>query len=179
MGIDASTSTIGIGVFEIINKDIKIKFYTYYKPSKEGTIFERLSGVRKFMIDLIIKQQPDKVVLEDIVLFMPKKSTAQTITILAAFNRTVGTAIYDAMQKSPILLSSKEIRDCFGYILPRAKKGQKNKLTSLDKKKNIKKALENRIGFSLPDIISNGKIKLETYDISDAFAAAYAGIFLD
>ena len=41
---------------------------------------------------------------------MPKRSSANTITLLAIFNRTIGLLCYELLGKSPILYSPQDIR---------------------------------------------------------------------
>lgn len=111
LSLDASTTTIGLAVFDYTKfSDVKMVHHEYYKPPKEGDIFERLAQVRDFIYARLDSYKPDHVALEDIILFMKGHSTAATVSALAVLNRTVGLAIYNQSGKSPELLNVMKIR---------------------------------------------------------------------
>ncbi len=87
LGLDISTTTIGIAILEIDEKkstqdklSSKILHLSYYKPLKNVHLYQMLSVAKKYILDLVSLYSPDYVFIEDIILFMPKRSTAATVT---------------------------------------------------------------------------------------------------
>lgn len=164
MGLDASTTTIGLSVIEHENyQDLKLLHVEFFKPQKDIDLFEKLSKVRQFIFDRINKYEPDEVALEDILLFMQGKSTATTISSLAVLNRTVGLAIYDALGKSPNLLNVMKIR----HAIKQSKK--------LPAKDEIPTLVANILKIEFPYVLNKKKkICIENYDMADAIAVGLA-----
>lgn len=163
LGLDASTTTIGVSLLEEVDGKIEFRHVEYYKPPKKGDIFERLTAVRKFINKKIDELQPDQIVLEDIILFMKGKSSATTISSLAVLNRTVGLAVYDRMGCSPILLNVMKIRHAIklGSVLP--------------SKEEIPKLVSEVLDFKFPYVYNrNKKLRPENGDMADAIAVALA-----
>jgi Holliday junction resolvasome RuvABC endonuclease subunit len=165
LALDASTTTIGVCILDCNKDGIVIYKVFYIKPSKKGTIFEKLFSIKKTIIDLLDKYKPDEVALEDIILFMPGKSSARTIISLAIFNRIIGLTIFEHLKKQPILLNVNTIRAA---------------LRTDDLKEKIKKDQIPHILKEFYDIIfeykykKNGSLAPETFDMADAIAIALA-----
>jgi Holliday junction resolvasome RuvABC endonuclease subunit len=164
MGLDASTTTIGLAVLEHEDfQNPKLIEVTYFKPPKKGDIFERLSKVRDFIQNRIQHFQPDQVALEDILLFMKGHSTATTISSLAVLNRTVGLAVYDKLGRPPTLLNVMKIRHA-------VKQGK-----ALPAKEDIPELVAQMLQIEFPYVLNrNKKISVENYDMADAIAVALA-----
>ena len=132
----------------------------YYKPPKNGNIFERLSTVRKFIFKKIDELEPDEVALEEILLFMQGRSTAKTMTSLAALNRTVGVAVLDKTDKPPFMYNVMKIRHSVKDIV-------------FPKKEDIPQRIEKILGIKFPyKMNKKGAIAKESYDMSDSIACA-------
>ena len=172
LSIDASTTTIGIGVLDYCPEDKKVRLVhqEYFKPSKKGSIFERLAGVKEYMQGLYVQWQPDIVCIEDIVQFMGGGSTAKTIIPLAVFNRTVGLTWYELMGREPELLSVMKIRHAIKY-------GKK-----LPPKEDIPELVAKRLGINFPYYTKINRrskkeeVRVESYDVADAIAVGLAYI---
>lgn len=166
MGLDASTTTIGLSVIDFDNDSKVLIHHEYFKPPKKGNIFERLATVRDFIYNRLDGYQPDMVALEDIILFMKGHSTAKTISSLAVLNRTVGLAVFNFLGKCPTLLNVMKIRHAI----------------KLDKKLPSKDQIPDLVAYHLgwkefPWIHSKkGKIMEENYDMADSIAVALAFI---
>lgn len=180
LGLDASSTTIGIALIQYDDVSSKLVYSTYYKPPKKGTVFERMSQVRSFIQEIIDQLKPDDVALEDIVLYMNPKghaaSTAKTITTLAVLNRTVGTAVFDKTQKSPYLYNAMRIRHAIKLD------------NTLPAKKDIPELVAQILEIKFPYIQdSKGKLKTnrkgeivkENEDIADAIACAICHVLMD
>lgn len=165
LGLDASTTTIGVSLLEEKNGKIEFKHVEYYKPPKDGDIFERLAAVRKFINQKIDQFTPDEIILEDIILFMKGKSSATTISSLAVLNRTVGLAVYDKIGRSPILLNVMKIRHAIklGSTIPA--------------KEDIPELVAKILEFEFPYVYNkNKKLRPENGDMADSIAVALAYI---
>lgn len=173
LSLDASTTTIGLAVFDYTSfSDKKLVHHEYYKPPKEGDIFERLAQVREFIYSRLDTYKPDNVALEDIILFMKGHSTAATVSSLAVLNRTVGLAIYNHSGRSPELLNVMKIRHAL-------KTG-----TTLPAKEEIPDLVAHHLNMEFPWVLKEkgrGKKKEmrvieENYDMADAMAVGLAYI---
>lgn len=175
LGLDASTTTTAYAVLEWDQSNLSnvpiLLHVDHFKPPKEGTIFERLQIIYQFIIDLIIKWQPDHVVLEDIIMFMQYKSQAQTTILLGIWNRSVGLAIINQTKQNPHLLSVLGIRHAL-------------KLTKeLPSKQEMAEIVSTHLNIKFPWIMvtpTRGKNKnksipiIENEDRADAIACALA-----
>jgi len=173
LGLDVSSTTIGVALLDCNSKKATLVVGSYYKPPKgKRTIYERLSETKASVKKWVDGYQPDFIVIEDILLYMGgkkgrRKSNAQTITTLAIWNRMVGLTSFEASGKNPYLLSVEEIR----------------KILKLDKhipkKEEMPELVAKHLGMDFPWVkYYNIKKKLanrkENFDIADAVAVALA-----
>lgn len=160
LGIDCSSTTIGCCVLNIDdNNKISYQDLHFIKPNKEGNLIQRLYETREKLKAYIEKVNPDEIAVEEIISFIKGKSTAQTIIMLATFNRMACLLAYDFLKKPPELFNVLSIRH--GIKLSPA----------LPKKEEIPSLLEKRLNFKFPFILDKkNKIKTESYDIADAGA---------
>jgi len=171
LGFDVSSTTLAYSVIDYNNSKSLILFdYGYIKPIKTGNILDRLLDTRNKVKIVIEKYQPNEIVVEDIIQFMKGLSSAKTVITLAVFNRMVCMCAADFLGKAPDLLNVMSIRHCI--------KNQAG-LKKIPAKEDIPELLEKVAGIKTPQIIGKkGKVKSETYDLSDAVAVAYSHIFL-
>lgn len=169
LSFDISTTTIGIAVLYMDDGyNISLVHQEYFKPAKEGTIFERLDSVKKYIKHLINIFKPDDIAIEDLILFMKGKSTAQTITSLAIINRTIGLTCYEVLGKNPHLLSVMKIR----HKLKFDKK--------LPQKEDMPEVVAKHLNIDFPYYKKINKktkkeqIMTEGYDVADAIAVGLA-----
>jgi len=164
LGLDVSSSTIGWGLI----KNNKLIDYGHIKPLKSDfNIFERLNDINLQIKKLLNKHKPEYIVIEDILLFMPKKSSAQTITTLAIFNRTVGLTCYNYLEKPPELIPAPTIRKIIRH---------KYNIDAL-KKEDIPQVINTHLGNFHIELKIKGKKagqpKDYIYDQADGIAAAW------
>jgi hypothetical protein len=165
LGLDASTTTIGVAVIETTTAGNKLIHSSYFKPSKEGHIFERLTEARQFVYDLIDQHKPDEVVIEDIIAFMAGGSTASTTLLLNVWNKTCGLAVFDKLGKPPQMINVLALRHAL----------KENKI--FPKKEEMPELVAKKLGITFPYVyITKGKYKdniaAESYDMADAIALA-------
>lgn len=163
LGLDASTSTIGICVLDFtLDGKFDLILANYYKPPKKGHPIEKLAMTKMAIEKIIEKYNPDHIALEDIILFMKGKSTAKTTTSLAALNRTVGLAVYEKTTRPPTLLNVLTIRHAI-------------KIREVPDKEKIPETVAERLQIQFPWILNkNNKPIPENYDIADGMAVALA-----
>ena len=120
MGLDASSTTIGLCLLSYDDNVIVLDNLIYYKPPKKGNLFERLAETRKYVCDKISEWKPDCVTIEDIVMFMPNRSSANTVVTLAILNRIIGLAVFDNLNQPPYLYNAMRVRHAIkdGKTLP-------------------------------------------------------------
>lgn len=165
LGLDASTSNIGLAVLDHDIKDgyTKLAHLECYQPP-ELDILLKLQAVRKFIQEKINYFKPDEVALEEIILFMKGASTAATISSLAVLNRTVGLAVLDALGSQPHLYNVLSIRHAI------------KETKELPSKEEIPELVAKILGIKFPYIYKKGKIVSQNQDMADAIAAALAYI---
>lgn len=171
LGLDASSTTIGICLIECNDPlqidwtkpapSLKLLELSYFKPPKNGDIFSRLQITKNYIIKLLEKHKPDKIILEDIVLFMAGHSTAKTITTLAVLNRCVGLAILDKTGSSPEMMSVMKVRHA-------TKVGKQ-----ITPKEDVPELIANILGIEFPWELNprsrpKNKPMVENYDKADA-----------
>lgn len=162
LGFDVSSSCIGYCLLEWNNvtNDIKFVSVDYFKPTKKGNILERLRDTRDHMADIINKLRPDYIGIEDIIMFMPHRSSANTIITLAVFNRMMGLLSFDYMSKPPVLYGVMDIRRGL------QKHGE-------PKKEDMPELVAEHLGITFPwEYNKKGNIKLENGDMADGMAVA-------
>lgn len=174
LSFDVSTTCIGYSVFEFDKDKQNFKFISVnnIKPTKIGSIFEKLNKTKQQILEVINKYKPDEIVIENIIEFMAKKSSAKTIIALAVMNRTVGLIAYEYLQKDPHLLYVTSIR---ATIKP------KNYIHKTLDKLDIPEVLENTYGIKYDKIYRKKRtgekvLADETFDMSDAIAVGLAWI---
>lgn len=167
MGLDISTSTIGIAVIE--TEPLKLLFSGYHKPDKSLSELRRLVTSRDEILNKIIAYSVNEVAVEEYLQYMAGKSGAGTILPLAIMNRTVCVGIFDRFQKEPKMYNVNTVRSVLKI----------NNITP--KKENMPDVVAHHLGVDFPYSIhkyKNGKEKIlkESYDVADAIAVALAHV---
>lgn len=172
MGLDASTSTIGISIIDYDEiSGLKLVHSEYYKPDKSKGILEMLNHARGYILNLFDKYQVQEFVIEDYVRFMKGASSAATVIPLAILNMTLRLSMFD-MGVNPDALNVLKIRHAIkiGKELP--------------KKEEIPELVAQHLGIQYPWLYKVNKrtkekeIIVENYDVADAIAVSIAFIKL-
>jgi Holliday junction resolvasome RuvABC endonuclease subunit len=164
LGLDCSSATIGWG---LVSPDLKLISYGHIKPlpSKKGELIERLSDTYNRVLELCQNTNPTYIAVEDIKKFMGRKSTAQTITILAGFNRVISVAAFN-YANDLIYYSESTVRKII-----RQRYTEKSKLNKDIMSDIIREYLEPT--FKGP-LNTKGAIAKEVLDEADGIAIAWA-----
>lgn len=166
MGIDISTSTIGWSILDcdLIGKPQLIQS-NFYKPLKKGNLFEKLDQTRKNIKAIVEKYQPDYIAIEDLIKFMKGRSSATTIINLSVFNRMIGLLAYDFLGRPPELCNVMSVRHAIRRVLGNKK---------IPAKEELPMYISDILEIEYPWVYDKkGKIKIESYDVSDAICVAY------
>jgi len=175
LGIDCSSNTIGWAYLGIETETINLLEHGHIKPpGKDGySLIKRIDMATKEIAKLCDRLKPDYSIVEEIIQHMEGRTTANTIIVLAAFNKSVSLQILRSTGKEPIFLLPISIRTRIKRFLQRE--------TKIDKEE-IPNILQDYFGKSFFKIVGykqRGKYKgqpiVETYDEADAVAAAWAG----
>jgi Holliday junction resolvasome RuvABC endonuclease subunit len=173
LGFDCSSSTIGWGFIGVENDLLVLLAHGHIKPmDSKFPLLERLNSVFDDIELLCNKLSPTHISIEDIFLFMGGKkgkggSTAQTITILTAFNRIVGVSAFRKANGNVKLFSVHEIRKIIKNSYPEIKKKIE--------KDDIPNIIVNCLEPKFENIINKkGNVAKETFDESDGIAVAWA-----
>lgn len=112
MGLDVSTTTVGLGIIEVIDNNLKLLHYEFFKPPKLNKVGElgRLIKTKEYIIEKLDQFNPDVICIEEFSKFMGGKSRASTIIPLAIINRTVCLTILEKTGKAPITLNVNTVR---------------------------------------------------------------------
>lgn len=167
MGVDASTTTIGISIIDYDGYVRNLVHQEYYKPDKTNGILEMLRQARTHILKLFGKYKVQEFIIEDYVRFMKGASSAGTVIPLAILNMTLRLSILDLGIK-PEALNVLKIRHAlkFDKILP--------------KKEDIPELVARHLGIPYPWLYKINKktkqevVMEESYDVADSMAVALA-----
>ena len=115
LGLDASTSTIGIAVLDHDGTKPTLVHHEYFKPPKLDNFIETLHLTKLHILQVLISWQPDVVAIEEYIQFMKGSSGAKTIIPLAIINRTICLAIYEETKQFPVIMNVLAIRHAIKF----------------------------------------------------------------
>lgn len=167
LGLDCSTATIGWGLVTL-ESEPKLLQFGHIKPleSKRGSLVERLDDTFDRITELCEQLKPNIVAVEEIKKFMKGMSSAQTITILAGFNRVISLAAYK-VSKNLRYYDESEIRK----ILKEKYLRKSDKVGKEDMPNLIRRFLWG--DFQGP-LNTKGEMATETYDEADGIAVGWS-----
>ena len=165
LGLDISSSTIGWATLKIKNKNFELKNYGHIKPSKskKHSQIERLSLTYDAIKNLIAKEKPDDIVIEQYAnKFSSGRSTARTIIVLSTYNETITLCCYREFGKEVFKYAPVTIRSCMSKHFNYPIKSKDDAFDFVCKNISNFKTKPNRVG----------NIKKECYDEADAICVA-------
>lgn len=174
LGLDVSTSTIGVGILSYDGYNTKLIHQEYFKPpkAKGNNIFQRLAAIKKYITKIYTTYNPDFVAIEEYIMFMRGASGAKTVIPLAVFNRTIGLTIFELSGKEPEMCNVNSIRAKLkiGKIRP--------------KKEDMPELIEQHLNIKFPSYYKiNRKTKKqeimeESLDVADGISVALYYVFM-
>jgi Holliday junction resolvasome RuvABC endonuclease subunit len=168
LGFDVSSTTIGWCVLELDESTNKITFIKAgtLKPTKKGTMVERIVDTRSKVETIIKDNKPDDIAIEELIKFMPK-STATTVVVLSVFNMMTCVAAHDYLSKVPNIYNVLSIRH--GLKISK----------DCPKKEDMPELVANHLEITFPyEYNKKGMIKEESLDKADGVAAALYHAFV-
>jgi Holliday junction resolvasome RuvABC endonuclease subunit len=164
MGVDASTTTIGIAILTDDNGLTKLKYSEYYKPNKKVSKLEMYIAAQRYVVDLADDFKIDEFVIEEYAKFMKGNSTAKTIIPLAILNTYIQIGVLQGLKIQPQVLNVMKIR----HTLKKSK--------TLPAKEEMPDLVADHLGIDFPWVKWRGKRRSENWDVADAIAVALAYI---
>jgi len=173
MGLDISTTTIGIAILKHTNKNnTKLIHHEYYKPNKKLDQLVWLSNAKRYITDLVDDFDVTEVAVEEYVKFMKGKSNASTVIPLAILNTVIRMDIWEGTDEriKPRVMNVLKIRHAI-------KKDKK-----LPHKDDVPELVADILGIDFPwEYKTNRRTKkkekrVENWDVADAIAVALAHI---
>jgi hypothetical protein len=167
MGLDVSSTTIGLSIVSFQDGKFKLEHTEFFKPNKKyEDVFQTLFEVKEWIKSKIDEFKPDVVAVEDIAKhFAIGSSSANTVIVLAIYNRTIGLGIYEQTKKGPELWN---VRSARALVKPKGYEGEL-------KKEDVPEVLAYLFQQPFPyKYKKNGKIADESYDMSDSIVIALA-----
>lgn len=172
LGLDASTTTVGISVIEYDGYDIKLIYSGYHKPNKKNGILNMLVTTRNYILSIATKYSIDEFIIEDYIRFMKGNSSSSTIIPLAILNMTLRLMAIDILNIQPQSLNVLKIRHALKFT------------KTLPKKEDMPELVANHLNITYPWIYKinkktkNQEIADVSYDVADAIAVALAFVKL-
>jgi hypothetical protein len=196
LGLDVSTSTIGISLFEDKGSFGKLKLLHHVtpivKPKPETKMQELFEKAKIFEVEFLEKYADVgivKVIIEEPLL---RSNNVNTVATLLRFNGMISRAVYDILGVVPDYISSYDARK---YAFPQLmsirttnKKGEQLSEKEIAKNKPVlfgsyphdvdkKMVILEMVSDLEPQVIwlydKKGKLKKESFDMSDSFCAAH------
>lgn len=171
MGLDISTSTVGIAILQVKDKSTPHLQYTeYFKPNKKLDQLEMLLDAKGHITELVEDFDVTEVAVEEYVKFMKGKSNAKTVIPLAILNTVIRMDIWENCKIEPRVMNVLKIRHAI-------KQGKK-----LPPKEDVPELVANILGVKFPwEYKTNRRTKkkekrVENWDVADAIAVALAHI---
>jgi Holliday junction resolvasome RuvABC endonuclease subunit len=195
ISFDISTKTIGIAVISIISNKIKVQSLFYISPEKKGSEFSRLLSLKNQILSIVrdiklssLFTKSDKlyVSMEKSPLYIPRKSSANTIVKLNIYTRIVGLTLIEELKIDPLQIPVQTIR----ATLKKLSKSP-DKINKDDVPQTIETIMKRVNGedWSFPYLKKKGEILKvkrgkykgkyieENYDLADSFAVALTHAF--
>ena len=198
MGLDISTKTIGMALFDINGKLVELTHFTpKIKPQPENKLEELFRKVDAFerVLTRYVELDIQKVIIEEPLL---NSNNVRTVATLLKFNGMISKIVDEVLGVTPDFISSYDAR-AFAFpelmaIRTVDKKGQPYKEKELKDKKPVlfggyswdvdkKQIIWEKVADREPQIVweydKNMRLKKENFDMSDAYAVCLAAMNLD
>lgn len=188
LGLDISTTCVGISVIDYIDNKFDLVYIGHFEPLKSisdkklkdldnSEFLDMLINSKMTILELIKKYNPDKMCIEDYIRYMQGGSGANTILPLAALNRTLCLSAYEYMNCDKEKLNICNVMSIRSLIRRAAK------LETVPKKEELPQLLEKLMNINIPIIYEQTKkkqkISAKTFDQTDSIATIYYTIMKD
>jgi hypothetical protein len=197
LGLDVSTTTIGIAVFEDKGKNGDLKVLTHVKPKvkpkpsdKFEELYQKATIFKEEFLSRYKKGDISKVIIEEPLL---RSNNVNTVGTLLRFNSLIASAVRDRLGVTPEFISSYDSRK---YAFPelmqkrlKNKKGEAYPQNKIDKSEPVlfgaydwdvdkKVIVWEKVSDLEPQVTwlhtKNMTLKTENYDMTDAYTCVRA-----
>ena len=199
LGLDVSTKTIGVAIFENVGDKGKLQLLTHVtpivKPKPTDNIELLMKKAQAFEVEFLEKYSDidiDRVFIEEPLL---RSNNVNTVATLLRFNGMICRSVYDVLNKVPEFISSYDARkfafpDLMQLRLLK-KSGEKYTEKEMMKKNPVlfgglpydidkKVIIHQKVSELEPQIVwmydKHQKLKKENYDMTDAYACVVGGM---
>lgn len=168
MGLDASTSVIGVSM---VDETQQVLLVTHIDLTKCKTLWEKCDLAEKRIAELFNEHRPDVVMIEEALKrFQPGMSSANVISLLLRWNGIVSFFVYRLLGIPPLYISANEARKLAGVkCTTKAKSGGLSQ-----KEQVVKHMLAHDLAHITFDITKTGKYQGYVGDQVDAYVLAKA-----
>lgn len=190
VGLDISTKTIGMSLFDIHGKLVELTHFTpKIKPQPENKLEELFRKVDAFerVLTRYVELDIQKVIIEEPLL---NSNNVRTVATLLKFNGMISKIVDEVLGVTPEFISSYDAR-AFAFpelmtVRTHDKKGQPYKEKELKDKKPVlfggypwevdkKQVIFEKVADREPQIVweydKNMRLKKENFDMTDSYAA--------
>lgn len=177
LGLDVSTKTIGIALFDINSEHLlELTHLSPVPKSEMGSKIEELivkSNLFKIKLDEYKSLRITKVVIEEPLL---TSNNVNTVGVLMRFNTLVCKEVFDVLGIVPDFISTYNARK-FAYpeLFQKNEKGREVLFGGYDKNVDKKNLIWELVSKKEPQIVwhytKNNKLKKENFDQTDAYTA--------
>jgi Holliday junction resolvasome RuvABC endonuclease subunit len=178
IGLDISTTCIGIAILDTNKDKIKLVNAKIYKPIEpfnkkvkelSNNEFLEMLDLAKIEIKQILDEyKPDQICIEDYIRFLKGGSGSSTIIPLAILNRTISLLCYDYCKTNNCKVSIYNVISIRTIIKKAAE------LSELPKKEELPYYLAPLMNITFPEYKNKkNNILPETYDVADAIAICF------
>lgn len=199
LGLDVSTKTIGIALFEDDGKKGKLQLLTHItpkvKPKPSNNVETLIKKVQIFEKDFLEKYgdiQIDRVFIEEPLL---RSNNVNTVATLLRFNGMICKSVYEVLNIVPEFVSSYDARK-FAFpelmqVREVKKSGERYTDKEIQKKKPVlfgglsfdidkKVIIHQKVSEIEPQVVwmydKHNKLTKENYDMTDAYACVLGGM---
>lgn len=192
LGLDVSTKTIGVSIFEDLGDHGKLQLLTHITPKVKPLPKEKIELLIKkadiFQYDFLEKYSDigiERVIIEEPLV---RSNNVNTVATLLRFNGLICRSVYEVLNIVPEFISSYDARKYgFPELMGIRKKNKKGELYSekeISKKSPVlfggypydvdkKTVIWEKVNDREPQIVwfydKNQKLRKENYDMSDAY----------
>lgn len=169
LGLDVSTSCVGIAIVEDVESAIKIVELDHLDFKGCKTLFDKADNVSERLFRMR-DDRIDVVFIEDAMMkFTPGMSSAQTIATLLRFNGIVSYAVWQKLHQEPRYVAPNAARKLCGIKTEQVKKcGKSHKIQTAEY------LLVRELKTWPWPLNRNGKMCSWCYDVIDAYVIAKA-----
>lgn len=184
LGLDISTKTIGVAVFDETKALFKLNHLSLKDTSKNSNenVFLKKRQFEKFLLDNILSLEIEHCFIEEPLFNTGIARSRQTNNLLIGFNMLTSDCVYNTLKIIPKHISVYDARKSFfpEYVRQNIVKGEMKEVFSFPKNLDKKEEVWKKVSSLEPQVkwyySKTGMLKKENFDMADAYVVGIAGI---